>query len=59
MAEAEGKHVGRPVAHPAEKIDHARLLKAEGASPARIAVKTGIPHASLHRHLSVERRLLT
>ncbi|MFB9709237.1 hypothetical protein [Streptosporangium nondiastaticum] len=51
--------MGRPVAHPAEKIDHARLLKAEGASPARIAVKTGIPHASLHRHLSVERRLLT
>ena len=52
VAEAAGRHVGRPVAHPAEKIEYARLLKAEGASLGKIAEKTGIPKTSLHRYLS-------
>jgi DNA invertase Pin-like site-specific DNA recombinase len=52
VAEAKGKHVGRPIAHPAAKIDYARLLKAEGDSLAQIAAKTGIPKTSLHRYLS-------
>ncbi|MEU8319629.1 recombinase family protein [Nonomuraea sp. NPDC048881] len=52
VAEAKGKHVGRPIAHSAAKIDYARLLKAEGDSLAQIAAKTGIPKTSLHRYLS-------
>ena len=52
VAEAAGRHVGRPVAHPAEKIEYARLLKAEGASLGKIAEKTGIPKTSLHRYLT-------
>ncbi|MEU0569266.1 recombinase family protein [Nonomuraea sp. NPDC005983] len=55
VAEATGKHVGRPIAHPAEKIDYARLLKAEGDSLAQIAAKTGIPKTSLHRYLATAR----
>jgi hypothetical protein len=51
VAEAAGGQVGRPVAHPAEKIEHARLLKATGDSLAVISRKTGIPNASLHRYL--------
>ena len=51
VAEAKGRHVGRPVAHPAEKIEYARLLKAQGASLGAIASKTGIPRTSLHRYL--------
>lgn len=52
VAEAAGRHVGRPVAHPADKIEYARLLKAGGASLGKIAEKTGIPKTSLHRYLS-------
>ncbi|MEU0565041.1 helix-turn-helix domain-containing protein [Nonomuraea sp. NPDC005983] len=55
MAEATGEHVGRPIAHPVEKIDYARLLKAEGDSLAQIAAKTGIPKTSLHRYLLTTR----
>ncbi|WP_237102538.1 recombinase family protein [Nonomuraea sp. MG754425] len=55
VAEATGRHVGRPIAHPAEKIDYARLLKAEGDSLAQIAAKTGIPKTSLHRYLLTTR----
>ena len=51
VAEAAGRHVGRPVAHPPEKVEHARLLKAQGDSLAAIAKKTGIPKTSLHRYL--------
>jgi DNA invertase Pin-like site-specific DNA recombinase len=51
VAEAAGRHVGRPVAHPADKIEYARLLKAGGASLGKIAEKTGIPKTSLHRYL--------
>lgn len=52
VAEAKGRHVGRPVAHPADKIEYARLLHAQGDSLGRIATKTGIPKTSLHRYLT-------
>jgi IclR helix-turn-helix domain len=39
-------------AHPADKIEYARLLKADGASLGKIAAKTGIPKTSLHRYLT-------
>jgi DNA invertase Pin-like site-specific DNA recombinase len=52
VAEAAGRHVGRPVAHPADKIEYARLLKAGGTSLGKIAEKTGIPKSSLHRYLT-------
>lgn len=32
IAQAAGRHVGRPIAHPADKIEYPRLLKAEGHS---------------------------
>lgn len=52
VAEAAGRHVGRPVAHPAATIEHARLLQAQGDSLAVISNKTGIPKTSLHRYLN-------
>ena len=52
VAEAKGRHVGRPVADPADKIEYARLLKAQGASLGAIATKTGIPKTSLHCYLT-------
>jgi hypothetical protein len=52
VAEAKGRHVGRPVAHPADKIEYARLLNAQDASLGKIAVKSGIPKTSLHRYLT-------
>ncbi len=52
VAEANGRHVGRPVAHPPEKIEYARLLKAQGHSLGAITSKTGIPKTSLHRYLA-------
>ena len=52
VAEKAGRHVGRPAAHSPEKIEHARLLKAQGDSLAEIARKTGIPKTSLHRYLT-------
>jgi len=54
VAESAGRHIGRPVAHPADKIEYARLLKAEGCSLGQIATKTGIPKTSLHRYLADE-----
>jgi DNA invertase Pin-like site-specific DNA recombinase len=51
VAEAAGRRVGRPVAHPADKIDYARLLHQQGNSLGQIATKTGIPKTSLHRYL--------
>lgn len=47
-----GRHVGRPFAHPAERIEYARLLEGQGDTLGQIAVKTGIPKASLHRYLA-------
>jgi hypothetical protein len=52
VAQAAGRHVGRPIAHPADKIEYARLLKTGGASLGKIAAKTGIPKSSLHRYLA-------
>ncbi|MFI7114836.1 helix-turn-helix domain-containing protein [Nonomuraea sp. NPDC050227] len=46
-----GRQIGRPVAHPEDKIEYARLLKAQGDSLGKIAAKTGIPKTSLHRYL--------
>ncbi|MEU1527711.1 recombinase family protein [Nocardia rhamnosiphila] len=51
VAEAAGRHVGRPIAHTADRIDYARLLRDQGDSLAVIASKTGIPKTSLHRYL--------
>ena len=44
--------IGRPLAHPPDKIEYARLLKAEGHTLGQIAAKTGIPKTSLHRYLA-------
>ncbi|WP_239138237.1 hypothetical protein [Actinoplanes regularis] len=44
----------RPAQQPAEKVEHARLLKAQGDSLATLATKTGIPKTSLHRYLTGE-----
>ncbi|SBW23093.1 resolvase domain-containing protein [Candidatus Protofrankia californiensis] len=52
VAEAAGRRVGRPLAHPEDKIEYARLLKEQGCSLGQIAAKTGIPKASLHRYLT-------
>jgi DNA invertase Pin-like site-specific DNA recombinase len=54
VAEAAGRHIGRPVAHPEEKIEYARLLSGQGSSLGQIAAKTGIPKTSLHRYLASE-----
>lgn len=51
IAEAQGRRVGRPLAHPPDKIEYARLLQAQQHSLGQIAVKTGIPKTSLHRYL--------
>lgn len=48
-ARAAAKARGRPVAHPADSIEYATLLKAQGASLGTIVAKTGIPKTSLHR----------
>ena len=52
VAEANGRQAGRPVAHPADKIEYARLLRGQGKSYGEISAKTGIPKASLHRYLA-------
>lgn len=52
VAETAGRQIGRPVAHPEDKIEYARLLKAQGDSLGVIAAKTGIPKTSLHRYLA-------
>ena len=54
VAEAKNRRIGRPLAHPAEKVEYARLLKAQGRSLGQIATKTGIPKTSLHRYLTPE-----
>lgn len=52
VAEAAGRRIGRPLAHPEDKIEYARLLKAQGETFGQIAAKTGIPKSSLHRYLT-------
>jgi DNA invertase Pin-like site-specific DNA recombinase len=53
VAEVNGRQVGRPLAHPADKIEYARLLHGQGESYGKISAETGIPKASLHRYLTV------
>ncbi len=43
---------GRPIAHPQDKIEYARLFKAQGDSLCAISAKTGIPKTSLYRYLA-------
>ncbi len=43
---------GRPAAHPADKIEYARLLKGQDTSLGEIAAKSGIPKTSLHHYLA-------
>jgi len=52
VAEANGRQPGRPIAHPADKIEYARLLRGQGKSYGEISAKTGIPKASLHRYFA-------
>ena len=52
VAEASNRHIGRPIAHPAGKIEYAQLLRGQGSSLGVIAAKTGIPKSSLHRYLA-------
>lgn len=52
MAQAAGRQIGRSLAHPADKIEYARLLKGRGGSLSQIAAKTGIPRTSVHRYLA-------
>jgi DNA invertase Pin-like site-specific DNA recombinase len=52
VAEAKNRRVGRPLAHPLDKIEYARLLKEQGHTLGQIAAKTGIPKTSLHRYLT-------
>jgi len=52
VAEAAGRQVGRPIAHPADMIEYARLLRRDGESLGKIAAKTGIPKTSLQRYLT-------
>jgi DNA invertase Pin-like site-specific DNA recombinase len=52
VAEAHNRHVGRPMAHPADKIEYARLLRGQGQTYGQISAKTDIPKASLHRYLT-------
>jgi DNA invertase Pin-like site-specific DNA recombinase len=54
VAEASGRQIGRPVAHPVETIEYARLLRRDGESLGKIAAKTGIPKTSLQRYLTTD-----
>jgi DNA invertase Pin-like site-specific DNA recombinase len=54
VAEANGRQVGRPGAHPADKIEYARLPRGQGKSYGEISAKTGIPKTSLHRYLAAQ-----
>ncbi len=52
VAEAHRPPRQPQVAHPADKIEYARLLRGQGESLGQIAAKTSIPKASLHRYLT-------
>jgi DNA invertase Pin-like site-specific DNA recombinase len=54
VAKANGRRLGRPLAHPADKIEYARFLHDQGKSYGEISAKTGVPKASLHRYLSTQ-----
>jgi len=52
VALANGRRVGRPLAHTDAAIEYARLLKGQGHSFSQITAKTGIPRGSLHRYFA-------
>ena len=52
VAEAHDRRTGHPLAHPADKIEFAQLLKGQGHTLGQIPAKTGIPKTSLHRYLT-------
>ena len=54
VAQAQGRQVGRPMAHTPAQIEHARLLKKQGDSLGEIVKKTGIPKSSLRRYLTAD-----
>src|SRR2546430_17290455 len=54
VAEAKNRRIGRPLAHPADKVEYARLLKEQGRTLGEIAARTGIPKTTLHRYLTPE-----
>ena len=43
VAEATGRQVGRPIAHPADKIEYARLLQGRVTATARSAPRPASP----------------
>jgi hypothetical protein len=47
VAEAKNRRIGRPLAHPADKVEYARLLKEQGRTLGEIAARTGIPKTTL------------
>jgi hypothetical protein len=57
VAEAAGRHVGRPIVRSARS--NTRLLRGRGAQLAQISAKTSIPKASLHRYLAPHERQVT
>lgn len=54
VAQAQGRNIGRPMAHSAAQREHAQLLRDRGESLTQIAAKTGIPKSSLRRYLTVD-----
>jgi DNA invertase Pin-like site-specific DNA recombinase len=60
VAQASNRHVGRPSAHSADKIEYARLLKAQGSSLGMIAARPAsedlpapLPHPPASRRETV------
>lgn len=51
---ANGKRVGRKMAHSDDAIEYARLLRRDGHSFKTVSDKTGIPVGTLHRYLKGE-----
>src|ERR1035437_6646291 len=51
VAEAKNRRIGQPLAHAADKVEFAWLLKGQGHTLGQISPKTGIPKTSLHRYL--------
>jgi hypothetical protein len=55
VAEANGRQLGRPIAHTADKVEYARMLRGQGKSYGEISARTGIAKASLHRYLAPDK----
>jgi DNA invertase Pin-like site-specific DNA recombinase len=51
VAETKNRRIGQPLAHAADKVEFAWLLKGQGHTLGQISAKTGIPKTSLHRYL--------